>query len=40
MCVFEGVVGALNMDDDKSIRDALVKVRLPIIMADAELPQA
>ncbi len=30
-------MGALNIDDVKCIRDALVKVYLPIIMADPEL---
>ena len=35
--VFQGLMGALNIDDVKCIRDALVKVYLPIIMADPEL---
>jgi hypothetical protein len=35
--VFQGAVGGLNIDDVKNIRDALVKVYLPIIMADSEL---
>ena len=35
--VFQGAVGGLNIDDVKNIRDALVKVYLPIIMADPEL---
>ena len=35
--VFQGAVGGLNIDDVKNIRDALVKVYRPIIMADPEL---
>jgi hypothetical protein len=35
--VFQGLMGALNIDDVKCIRDALIKVYLPIIMADPEL---
>ncbi len=35
--VFERATGGLNIDDVKNIRDALVKVYLPIIMADPEL---
>jgi hypothetical protein len=34
---FQGVMSGLNIDDVKCIRDALVKVYLPIIMADPEL---
>ncbi len=35
--VFQGSMGSLNIDDVKCIRDALVKVYLPIIEADPEL---
>jgi hypothetical protein len=35
--VFQGSAGALNIDDVKGIRDALVKVYLPIIEADPDL---
>jgi hypothetical protein len=33
---FQGAMGGLNIDDVHCIRDALVKVYLPIIMADPE----
>jgi hypothetical protein len=35
--VFQGSMSGLNIDDVKCIRDALVKVYLPIIEADPEL---
>jgi hypothetical protein len=37
--VFQGSMGQLNIDDVKCIRDALVKVYLPIIEADPDLKQ-
>ena len=36
---FQGSIGQLNIDDVKCIRDALVKVYLPIIEADPDLRQ-